>query len=265
MSKQSGLHLCLAADIVSVPHALNNINAVHCSLCFLSVSSGIHILQSISGCEWNESTGEMINFLRYAYNGEDFLEFDMKTLTWIAPKPEAVITKQRWDTDENRIKYTVKFLSRTCPMWLKMSLESGKRSLQRTGTVTCHATGFYPQRVEMFWRKDGEEIHDGVDPGEILPNNDETFQMNVDLNVSSVRPEDWMIRTNCGKTIPVIGERNILFAVSNIMLDLFVLYLIPGGTAVTVGKMNVLIVLIIMYYNHFLSFIVNINCCCYYY
>uniref|UniRef100_A0A668S8N3 Ig-like domain-containing protein n=1 Tax=Oreochromis aureus TaxID=47969 RepID=A0A668S8N3_OREAU len=225
-----------------LPHALNNINAVHCSLCFLSVSSGIHILQSISGCEWNESTGEMINFLRYAYNGEDFLEFDMKTLTWIAPKPEAVITKQRWDTDENRIKYTVKFLSRTCPMWLKMSLESGKRSLQRTvlpsvsllqksssSPVSCHATGFYPQRVEMFWRKDGEEIHDGVDPGEILPNNDETFQMNVDLNVSSVRPEDWR------------------------------------GTAVTVGKMNVLIVLIIMYYNHFLSFIVNINCCCYYY
>lgn len=83
---------------------MNNINAVHCSLCFLSVSSGIHILQSVSGCEWDESTGEMINFLRYAYNGEDFLEFDMKTLRWITLKPEAVITKQRWDTDENRKK-----------------------------------------------------------------------------------------------------------------------------------------------------------------
>lgn len=119
-----------------MPHTMHNINAVHCSLCFLSVSSGIHILQSVSGCEWDESTGEMINFLRYAYNGEDFLEFDMKTLRWIVLKPEAVITKQRWDTDENRIKYTVKFLSTTCPKWLKMSLESGKHSLQRTGTVT---------------------------------------------------------------------------------------------------------------------------------
>uniref|UniRef100_I3KS13 Ig-like domain-containing protein n=1 Tax=Oreochromis niloticus TaxID=8128 RepID=I3KS13_ORENI len=175
------------------------LNTNNQTLCFLSVSSGIHMLQSISGCEWDESTGEMINFLRYAYNGEDFLEFDMKTLTWIALKPEAVNTKQRWDTDENRIKYTVKFLSTTCPKWLKRSLESGKRSLQRTvsllqksssSPVSCHATGFYPQRAVMFWRKDGEEIHDGVDPGEILPNNDETFQMNVDLNVS-VRPEDW--------------------------------------------------------------------------
>uniref|UniRef100_A0A3P9D7M3 Major histocompatibility complex class I-related gene protein n=1 Tax=Maylandia zebra TaxID=106582 RepID=A0A3P9D7M3_9CICH len=227
--------------------------------------AGGKVFPSVSGCEWDESTGEMINFLRYAYNGEDFLEFDMKTLRWIVLKPEAVITKQRWDTDENRIKYTVKFLSTTCPKWLKMSLESGKHSLQRTvlpsvsllqksssSPVSCHATGFYPQRAVMFWRKDGEEIHDGVDPGEILPNNDETFQMCVDLNVSSVTTEDWsrydcvfqlsdgddiitkldkkVIRTNCGKIIPVRGERNVLFAVSNIMLDFFVLYLIPGGT-----------------------------------
>ncbi|XP_039463529.1 major histocompatibility complex class I-related gene protein-like [Oreochromis aureus] len=43
----------------------------------------------------------------------------------------------------------------------------------------------------MFWRKDGAEIHEGVDHREILPNNDETFQITVNLNVSSVRPEDW--------------------------------------------------------------------------
>ncbi|XP_033182128.1 major histocompatibility complex class I-related gene protein-like [Anabas testudineus] len=43
----------------------------------------------------------------------------------------------------------------------------------------------------MFWRKDGEEIHEDVDHGEILPNHDGTFQMRVDLNISSVKPEDW--------------------------------------------------------------------------
>lgn len=57
--------------------------------------------------------------------------------------------------------------------------------------VCCHATGFYPSRAEMFWRKGEEEIHDGVNKGEILPNNDRTFQMSVDLNLSSVPPEDW--------------------------------------------------------------------------
>ncbi|XP_049908904.1 major histocompatibility complex class I-related gene protein-like isoform X3 [Epinephelus moara] len=57
--------------------------------------------------------------------------------------------------------------------------------------VSCHATGFYPDRAMMFWRKDGEEIHEDVDHGEILPNHDGSFQMSVDLDLSSVPPEDW--------------------------------------------------------------------------
>ncbi|XP_049459232.1 major histocompatibility complex class I-related gene protein-like isoform X2 [Epinephelus fuscoguttatus] len=57
--------------------------------------------------------------------------------------------------------------------------------------VSCHATGFYPDRAMMFWRKDGEEIHEDVELGEILPNHDGSFQMTVDLNLSSVPPEDW--------------------------------------------------------------------------
>ncbi|XP_049459226.1 major histocompatibility complex class I-related gene protein-like isoform X4 [Epinephelus fuscoguttatus] len=57
--------------------------------------------------------------------------------------------------------------------------------------VSCHATGFYPDRAMMFWRKDGEEIHEDVELGEILPNHDGSFQKSVDLNLSSVPPEDW--------------------------------------------------------------------------
>ena len=65
--------------------------------------------------------------------------------------------------------------------------------LQKTPSspVSCHATGFYPHRAEMFWRKDGEELHEDVEPGEILPNHDGSFQMSVDLKLSSVKPEDW--------------------------------------------------------------------------
>ncbi|XP_026021424.1 class I histocompatibility antigen, F10 alpha chain-like [Astatotilapia calliptera] len=92
----------------------------------------------------------------------------------------------------------------TCPDWLKKYLKNGNSTLLRkvlpsifllwktpSSPVSCHATGFYPQRALMFWRKDGVEIHEGVDPGEILPNNDGTFQMSVGLNVSSVTPEEW--------------------------------------------------------------------------
>ncbi|KAI3358873.1 hypothetical protein L3Q82_015270 [Scortum barcoo] len=57
--------------------------------------------------------------------------------------------------------------------------------------VSCHATGFYPDRATLIWRKDGEELHEDVDHGEILPNHDGSFQMSVDLKLSSVTPEDW--------------------------------------------------------------------------
>ena len=65
--------------------------------------------------------------------------------------------------------------------------------LQKTPSspVSCLATGFYPHRASLVWRKDGEELHEEVDHGEILPNHDGTFQMSVDLDVSSVTPEDW--------------------------------------------------------------------------
>ncbi|XP_041867650.1 class II histocompatibility antigen, M beta 1 chain-like isoform X2 [Melanotaenia boesemani] len=65
--------------------------------------------------------------------------------------------------------------------------------LQKTPSspVSCHTTGFYPNTALMFWRKDGEEIHENVEHGEILPNHDWTFQLSVKLNVSSIPPEDW--------------------------------------------------------------------------
>ncbi|XP_068188696.1 H-2 class I histocompatibility antigen, alpha chain-like [Antennarius striatus] len=65
--------------------------------------------------------------------------------------------------------------------------------LQKTPSspVSCFATGFYPKAAALLWRRDEEELHEEVDHGEILPNHDGTFQMRVDLNVSSVAPEDW--------------------------------------------------------------------------
>ncbi|XP_055368911.1 major histocompatibility complex class I-related gene protein-like [Betta splendens] len=43
----------------------------------------------------------------------------------------------------------------------------------------------------MFWRRDGEQTHEDVDHGEILPNPDGTFQMRVHLDLSSVTAQDW--------------------------------------------------------------------------
>ncbi|XP_030266497.1 major histocompatibility complex class I-related gene protein-like [Sparus aurata] len=166
-------------------------------------SDSVHILQRMDGCEWDDETEEVIGFNQYGYDGEDFISYDLKTEKWIAPKPQAFIT-QRWDADKYRTEENKYYLTKFYPEWLKKYVDYGRSSLLRTdlpsvsllqktpsSPVSCLATGFYPHRASLVWRKDGEELHEEVDHGEILPNHDGTFQMSVDLNLSSVTPEDW--------------------------------------------------------------------------
>ncbi|XP_068197924.1 H-2 class I histocompatibility antigen, alpha chain-like isoform X1 [Antennarius striatus] len=204
-------------------------------------SEGFHIVQVMSGCEWDDETGEVTGFNQFSYNGEDFLVLDLKTETWVAPRPQALITKHRLDHNRARMEHDKHYYTQICPEWGRKYLENGRSSLLRTvnnkdehtgtsdpshqtgeqtGTpgeehlkcvcapppelpsvfllqktpsspVSCFTTGFYPDRAALFWRRDGEELHEEVDHGEILPNHDGTFQTSVDLNLSSVAPEDW--------------------------------------------------------------------------
>ncbi|XP_005478473.3 major histocompatibility complex class I-related gene protein [Oreochromis niloticus] len=94
-------------------------------------SEGVHILQRIDGCEWDETTGEVIGIIQYHYNGEDFLEFDLKKRTWIALKPEADVTKQKWDKDQPRITHKENDLKNICPAHLKMYVKHVKSSPQK--------------------------------------------------------------------------------------------------------------------------------------
>uniref|UniRef100_A0A3P8SZR7 Ig-like domain-containing protein n=1 Tax=Amphiprion percula TaxID=161767 RepID=A0A3P8SZR7_AMPPE len=170
----------------------------------LNQTEGAHILQQISGCEWDEENGDIKGFQQYGFNGEDFIALDLKTLTWVAPNPLAFITKLKWDTETARLEYNKYYYIHVYSAWLKKYVNYSRSFLQRTdhpsvsllqktpsSQVTCHATGFYPDRADLFWRKDGEELHEDVDKVEILPNHDGTFQMSVDLNISSIAPEDW--------------------------------------------------------------------------
>nr|AIL25820.1 MHC class I antigen [Scatophagus argus] len=167
-------------------------------------TGGVHIFQEMYGCEWDEKTGNTNGFLQYGYDGEDFIAFDLQTLTWIAPKPQAVITKNKWDYNKAKIANDKQYLTQICPEWVKKYVDYGRSSLLTTdlpsvsllqktpsSPVSCHATGFYPERATLSWRKDGEELHEDVELGEILPNHDGTFQMSAELKLSSVTPEDW--------------------------------------------------------------------------
>ncbi|XP_067338309.1 major histocompatibility complex class I-related gene protein-like [Channa argus] len=164
----------------------------------------------IEGCEWDEKTKTVSGYLQFGYDGEEFISLDLKTRTWIVLKPEADSFKRKWDAADAILNEKEDNLIRLFPEWLETYLTYGKSFLLKTvslsppdlpsvsllqkspsSPVSCHATGFYPDRATMFWRKDGQELHEDVDHGEILPNHDGTFQMTVDLNIKSVKPEDW--------------------------------------------------------------------------
>ncbi|XP_040928822.1 major histocompatibility complex class I-related gene protein-like isoform X2 [Betta splendens] len=170
----------------------------------LNQTEGHHVLQRMNGCDWDNETGVVTGFNQYGFDGEDFIALDLKTLTWTAPKPQAVFTKLRWDAEKARLEYNKQYYIHKCPDWLKKYVDYGKSFLLRTvlpsvsllqkspsSPISCFATGFYPNRADMFWRRDGEQTHEDVDHGEILPNPDGTFQMRVHLDLSSVTAQDW--------------------------------------------------------------------------
>ncbi|XP_059899372.1 major histocompatibility complex class I-related gene protein-like [Gadus macrocephalus] len=165
---------------------------------------GIHVYQEMFGCEWDDEDDSTDGYEQHGYDGEDFIALDLKTLTWVTPVPQALPTKQRWDQDRADLQNKKNYYTKECVDWLKKFLAYGKSTLQRierprvsllqrspSSPVVCHATGFYPDRVVMFWRRDGQELHERVDPGEVLPNHDGTFQVSVDLNLTAVPQEDW--------------------------------------------------------------------------
>uniref|UniRef100_A0A3B3C5L6 Ig-like domain-containing protein n=1 Tax=Oryzias melastigma TaxID=30732 RepID=A0A3B3C5L6_ORYME len=160
----------------------------------LNQTEDSHVLQSVSGCEWDDESHDVKGINQYGYDGEDFISLDLLTLTWITPKTQAVVIKHLWDTDKARLEFIKNlYMSVLCPDFLQRTDRPSVSLLQKTPSspVSCHATGFYPDRADLFWRKDGEEIHEGVEKGGILPNSDGTFQMSSELNISLIKHEDW--------------------------------------------------------------------------
>nr|XP_061821870.1 class I histocompatibility antigen, F10 alpha chain-like [Nerophis lumbriciformis] len=182
-------------------------------------TGGVHIDQWMYGCEWNDETDEVKGWDQRGYDGEDYISLDMKTWTFTAAKPQAFPDKLKWDQNIFILDYQKYYYTERCPSYLKKYVKNGKKVLMRTelpevfllqktpsSPVTCMATGFYPDLADLFWRKDGEQIFEDVEHGELLPNHDGTFQMSVELKVEV--------------TAEVEGKYECVFQLSGVKEDL---------------------------------------------
>ncbi|XP_061753282.1 class I histocompatibility antigen, F10 alpha chain-like isoform X2 [Nerophis ophidion] len=159
-------------------------------------TGGVHIVQKMTGCEWNDETDEVKGWYQLGYDGEDLMSLDMKTWTWTASRQQAFPSKLKWDQDKLLLEYIKYYYTEECPYYLKKYVNYGKEVLMRTelpevfllqktpsSPVSCMATGFYPDTADLFWRKDGERTFEDVEHEEIFPNHDGTFQLSVHLKV----------------------------------------------------------------------------------
>ncbi|XP_052389840.1 BOLA class I histocompatibility antigen, alpha chain BL3-7 isoform X1 [Carassius gibelio] len=159
-------------------------------------TGGVHIVQQMYGCELDDD-GTKRGYYQYGYDGEDFLTLDKSTLTWTAASPQAVLTKNKWDSNGAFANSALAYLEDECIEWIKKYVRYGKDTLERkvapqvsllqkssSSSVKCHATGFYPSGVTISWQKNGQEHHEDVYLAELLPNEDGTFQRTSTIKVS---------------------------------------------------------------------------------
>ncbi|XP_053509835.1 BOLA class I histocompatibility antigen, alpha chain BL3-7-like isoform X4 [Ictalurus furcatus] len=160
-------------------------------------TTGVHTWQVMYGCE-RDDDGTTRGYSQFGYDGEDFVGLDLKTKTWIAPTPQALITKNKWEKTGAEANYWKGYLEKECINWLNRHLSYGRETLERkdpptasvfqkhsSPEVVCHATGFFPKTVMITWQKDGEDVHEGVELRETLPNQDGSFQKRSVLTVSA--------------------------------------------------------------------------------
>ncbi|XP_046697270.1 BOLA class I histocompatibility antigen, alpha chain BL3-7-like isoform X4 [Silurus meridionalis] len=161
-------------------------------------TTGVHTVQKMYGCEVDDD-GTVTGYMQYGYDGEDFFSLDLKTLSWVAPTPQSVITKNKWDSNTGLNKNWENYLKNICPEWVQKYLTYGKHTLERkdrpeaslfqeeasSPEVVCHATGFFPKALMISWKKNGQNVLTDVDLRETLLNQDGSFQKRSILKVSA--------------------------------------------------------------------------------
>ncbi|KAJ7995233.1 hypothetical protein DPEC_G00242410 [Dallia pectoralis] len=159
-----------------------------------------HIYQAHGRCG-RRSDGSVDAAMSHAYDGKDFVSFDVQTRTWTAAVPHAAFYKRKRESDLEDIVRLVIHYESGCVRWLENLLQFSVKVREpkvpkvivferltpesSEVEVTCHVTGFYPRGVQVEWLgSEGLPLVNGVISGEVLPNGDGSYQQRKILTVT---------------------------------------------------------------------------------
>ncbi|KAI1893202.1 hypothetical protein AGOR_G00121270 [Albula goreensis] len=158
------------------------------------------IYQAHGQCALN-SDGTIEASLTHAFNGHDYVHFDVRTQTWTAAVSSAFFYKTRREADHKDLVRLTHLYGYQCVKMLQTILKYipwikerkvpqvhliEKHALTSSEIeVTCHVTGFYPRDIRVEWLvAGGLPLEEGVRSGVVLPNGDGTYQLRMSLTVS---------------------------------------------------------------------------------
>ncbi|KAK6477399.1 major histocompatibility complex class I-related gene protein-like isoform X1 [Huso huso] len=160
-------------------------------------SRGVHTFQRVAGCELDDDGTSRLIY-EDAYDGNNLPSVNSQSDTCIANAQDPFFKQ----ISEVIKAYFVNKHTAECLLYLERFLKHGKNTLKRRvrpkvrlfvkkatesagSEVTCHVTGFYPRDVDVTWVRDRQDtLEEGVWVGEVLPNNDGTYQVRKTLTVS---------------------------------------------------------------------------------
>ncbi|KAM6364623.1 class I histocompatibility antigen, F10 alpha chain-like, partial [Pluvialis apricaria] len=207
--------------------------------------------QRMSGCDLLED-GSTRGYYQSAYDGRDFITFDVDTMTFTAADAAAQITKRKWEEDGTVAERLKRYLENTCIESLRKYVSHGRAVLERkepptvrvsakeahgTLTLRCRAYGFYPPRpITVTWLKDGEVRDHETERGSIAPNSDGTYYTWASIEVLPEEKDKYRCRVeHAGLPEPVLyaweAESNLLVVVLGVAVAILVVVAILAGVA----------------------------------
>ncbi|XP_019523707.1 PREDICTED: antigen-presenting glycoprotein CD1d-like [Hipposideros armiger] len=206
-------------------------------------------VQVSAGCEVHPGSPSE-SFFHTAFQGRDLLSF--QGTSWVpAPHaPDWIKTVCKLLNQDQGTRETVQWLlNDICPQFLRGLLEAGQPELEKqvkpeawlsSGPspgpgrllLVCHVSGFYPEPARVMWMQ-GEQEQLGTRQGDVLPNADGTWYLQVTLDVAAGKAAGLSCRVRHsslgGQDIILYWEGSHVSVSLIVMAVLASLLLIGGG------------------------------------